>query len=520
MQRPGTIIHSSDWNHWEKRRTRKIKPLYLCLLIIAPFIIFAPIFQSDLLWNPYDQVVRSLFKDLNSWTTIFQPSVFWSENPIALISYQVETLIPLSDALVHRIINILMHSISAVLVYVLLNKMHVSGAFGAAFIFSIHPLVIQTVFIPGYRSLIIIALLILLSIYLSQNKKDSLLAFFLSGITALMSPLAVLIPITLSLQKFSMKRQFKLEHLNSLIPLIIVVLFCSLLAEVFENKFAHIENFAANTQQLEPSLISYKIITYLKTIFFPSSEAFFLNIETSLISKSQFQFNILPYLIFLTGFLLCFTSINEIWGRLVLIGLALSTVLTLFASLQTGFFYDKSPVIDEHFAYLAIIPSIALVKCTLHSIFSYKLNDLKLFWNLIIGLYILILAVHSYQRSTLLGDTSKMWTYFHEQRIESIAPKLALSDYLNELPADPITHRRHIDLLESMLEEIPDNVEKSLLLADLYDQTGQVTNATNQYRKVLLDFDNLSAETVHKIADYFEDKGLLWEARKTRILLD
>ena len=127
---------NKNWHYWENRRSHKIKPLNYLYILLLCFFAFSPLIQNNLLWNEYDTVNRSFFPTLDSWTSIFSGSVFWKDNPIALISYFIESFIPLPEAFTHRLINILLHSSAAILLYRLLNRMHVSGSFLTALIFT------------------------------------------------------------------------------------------------------------------------------------------------------------------------------------------------------------------------------------------------------------------------------------------------------------------------------------------------------------------------------------------------
>ena len=163
---------NKNWHHWENRRSHKIKPLNYFYILLLSFFAFFPLMQNNLLWNEYDTVNRSFFPTLDSWTSIFSGSVFWNDNPIALISYFIEGLIPLPEAFTHRLINILLHSSAAMLLFRLLNRMHVSGAFLTALIFTVHPVTVQTIFWPGYRSIIIVLCLALWCLYLALDRKN------------------------------------------------------------------------------------------------------------------------------------------------------------------------------------------------------------------------------------------------------------------------------------------------------------------------------------------------------------
>ena len=95
--------------------------------------------------------------------------------------------------------------------------MHISGAFLTSLIFTVHPVIVQTVFWPGYRSNIISVCLILWCLYLAldkKNKKNNYLALILSGIAAALYPQALIIPLILLLQYFVKNKNLELKNLK------------------------------------------------------------------------------------------------------------------------------------------------------------------------------------------------------------------------------------------------------------------------------------------------------------------
>ena len=62
----------TEWRYWENRRTHKINSINYLYIIILGFFSLFPLLQNNLLWTEYDIVNRSLFVELDSWTSIFQ----------------------------------------------------------------------------------------------------------------------------------------------------------------------------------------------------------------------------------------------------------------------------------------------------------------------------------------------------------------------------------------------------------------------------------------------------------------
>jgi lipopolysaccharide biosynthesis regulator YciM len=113
-----------------------------------------------------------------------------------------------------------------------------------------------------------------------------------------------------------------------------------------------------------------------------------------------------------------------------------------------------------------------------------------------------------------------MWEYFEAQWPKSTTPKRAISDYLESSDSTNYNLKDQIRLAEFIVEKEPNDYKKSILLARLYVDSGQDTNAIKQYKKVVSKVGESMPIILDEAADYFEAKGMYWDARKTRALLD
>jgi len=511
---------NNNWKHWKYRRSHKIKPLNYLYITLLSILAFFPLLQNSLLWNEYDEVNRSFFPTLDSWISIFSGSVFWNENPIALASYFIESLIPLPEAFTHRFINILLHSSCAILLYRLLNRMHVSGALLTSLIFTVHPIVVQTIFWPGYRSIIIALALILWCLYLAldrKHKQNSNLAFFLSGFIAIIHPIALIIPLVLFLQSFVKNKQFKLENFNAIIPYVVIVLILSFISEIFENRSINQLNLiTTESDEVAPSF-SYQLLEYFKIIYFPFGGAFFNPIKNPSTFPSLYLF---PYIALFTIYIFLFLKINTIWSRLLIMGISLLFTLLVYASCQNGYFLDGAYALDDSLVYITIIPAIALVSSSLHAIAMHKASQLKILWYSIAGILIVISTSLSFSRSLTYSKPLKVWEYFNMTWDDSAIPKKALSDYLFKNAYSKYTINDHIIFLEFIVRKQPENKDQKIELARLYIKDGQTENAQNLYKIIVFNDQIRDTKILEEAADFFELQGLYWDARKTRDLLN
>jgi hypothetical protein len=201
-------------------------------------------------------------------------------------------------------------------------------------------------------------------------------------------------------------------------------------------------------------------------------------------------------------------------------GLSLIIPLIIFAACQKGLFLDGSPALDEHLVYIALIPCVVVVFSGLNALFTYKLPRLRSVWLCISWIVIISSTTLSFKKSLILSDSLSMWEYFEAQWPKSTIPKRAISDYLESSDSEIYNLKDQIRLVEFILKKEPNDSEKSVLLARLYVDSGRDTDAIKQYKKVVSIVGESMPLILDEAADYFEAKGMYWDARKTRALLN
>ncbi|MFL2848033.1 MAG: tetratricopeptide repeat protein [Coraliomargaritaceae bacterium] len=513
-------LSDKNWHHWERRRSHKINPINYLYIILLSFLSYFPLLQNNLLWQNYDEVYRSFFPALDSWTSIFSNSIFWNENPIALSTYFIESFIPLPEAFTHRFINILLHSSAAILLFRLLNRMHVSGAFLTSLIFTIHPIVVQTIFWPGYRSTIIALCLTLWCLYLAldrKNKKNHNVAFILTGMIAIIHPIALIIPLILFLHRFVKNKTFKLEDFNKIIPHAAIVLVLSILTEILEKQSMHQLNLTVSQNGEQVPGFIYQLLEYLKIIYFPFGTAFFTPIHDKFTFSS---FYLLPFFFLFIIFVFLFYKITTIWARLLIMGFSLLITLLVYASCQNGFFLDGTYALDDALIYITIIPAIALVSSSINALVVHKVPQFKILWYSLVGILIAISTSITFSRSLLYSKPLKMWEYYNMTWSDSVTPKNALSDHFINNGYMKYDIDDHIQLLEFVFKKTPENIEQKITLARLYVKDKQEDNARKLYEIIVNQDEIRDPKILEEAANFFELQGLYWNARKTRDLLD
>jgi tetratricopeptide (TPR) repeat protein len=119
-----------------------------CLLIsIVTFIAYQPVWHAGFIWDD-DEYVTSNFAlhTLHGLQKIwFEPGAVAQYYPLTFTSFWVEYHLWGLNPLGYHLINVLLHALNAILLWLILRKLGVRGAWLAAGIFALHPVGVESV---------------------------------------------------------------------------------------------------------------------------------------------------------------------------------------------------------------------------------------------------------------------------------------------------------------------------------------------------------------------------------------
>ena len=236
LRQRNLIIPPADTIDTELVRRRRSKApsskpagwLAYIVLVLLTVISYSPIFLSSLTWSEYDQIERSPYQSMDSWTEAWALEMIRIEDPITLSSYFIEQKIPFELSDVHHAVNLLLHITAAILLLKNLEALKLSAAFPVALIFALHPTALQTIFWSGYREEIIGLILILAALYFgiqNRNSRDFFIHTMICFIAFISHPAALVIPLLLGLCIFYKNGSSSFKDYNRLLPLLCLALF-------------------------------------------------------------------------------------------------------------------------------------------------------------------------------------------------------------------------------------------------------------------------------------------------------
>ncbi|MFT5837248.1 MAG: hypothetical protein ACI9ZV_000752 [Candidatus Azotimanducaceae bacterium] len=484
---------------------------YLALILLT-ISCYAPIFSSELIWSEYDKVERSPYQSMASWTEAWSLDTIRGEDPITLTSYFLEEKIPLNPAVTHHAINLLLHIFAAILLLKTLEALKLPAAFSAALVFALHPSALQTIFWSGYRTELVGLVLLLAALFLgarNRNGRDFIMLVVVSAIGFIVHPATLLIPLLLGLCIFHQNAYVHLKDYNRLLPLLCLALFIGVWTQGSRSGQEFEFDFGERI-----GIYSQNLFFYIKQALLPVELALFHPLKQSQGYNVGAQNSLLLLLLFIPFYVLIAINFRKQWARALLLGLTAYLLLITYGLSKTGAFIDGSFAHEDRLHYIALPILTALVICAAGGI-ARKMG--KILWCLGITVFTVLQMAVTASYAYTMSDRAQMWYNLSEQWPNTWLPKLALINIIQESgeESELLTQSEIIDRLVSILEQQPDRVELRQLLARIYRDEGQSTNALRQYKRILRDStpDN---EFLRETADFYDKLDLAWDANNAR----
>ena len=472
---------------------------YLALALLVA-LAFGSLLRSEVIWSEYDQVKRSSFPEMSSWTDAWTLEAIRMDDPITLTSYFLEQAIPLNPMITQRAINLFLHFIAAVIFLNLLQALKLPGAFLATLLFALHPVAVQTLLWPGYRHEIIGLLLIMIALHFgirNKSRLDWVLFFVIGSIAALSHPSGLLVPLVMAGIIALRRKKLTLESFNPILPLLLSCLFIGMWIDPILLQFPEGTSIADRSYFLSQSMYFH-----IRQAFLPIKlDLFYPAVIAGSNSKSG-TMALLPFLLFVPMYVLIFLNIKKHWAKALGVGLTGFLLALLYGLLQAGSFLDGSLALEDHTLYIAV-PAIAALSITgLIALVNRADLSVRILTRIALGLVAIGFFAVSATFSFQVSDTTQMWKRLSEKWPESWIPEAA---YLEEaLKASPplLSVNQVIISRQSILEKNPSLVRLRQKLAYSYAQEGQLTNAIREYNRILRE-ENIEQDILEETATFF-----------------
>jgi protein O-mannosyl-transferase len=128
--------------HSSRRRDR----ILAAILLLAVFVVYHPALHGDLLLDDDVHVTRPELQSLAGlariWTDLGATQQYY---PVLHTAFWLEHQVWGEDVLGYHLVNVLLHSLAALLVVAMTRRLEVRGGWVAAFVFALHPIAVESV---------------------------------------------------------------------------------------------------------------------------------------------------------------------------------------------------------------------------------------------------------------------------------------------------------------------------------------------------------------------------------------
>jgi tetratricopeptide (TPR) repeat protein len=348
--------------------------LFGLILIVATTVAYQPAWNGKPIWDDEIHITQAGLRSIHGLARIWtDPAAAPQYYPVLHTLFWVEYKLWDGWPLPYHLITILLHAILALLIFQILRKLEMPGAWLAAFIFALHPVHVESVaWLSEIKNTLSGALgagALLVYLKYDENRQSGayLLALVLF-VTGLMAKTAIVaLPVVL-LIIFWWKRG-KLDwvrDLKPLVPFFAVALLAGLVTVWVEQKFCTDHGETFNFSMIDRWLIAGRLFWfYLGNLFWPANlTIIYPRWQISAAVWWQYLFPLVTLALF-AGLWILRRKLRSPLAAALCFVVLLFPVLGFF---NLSFFMSCPPPFDhaaifraDHFQYLADIPIIALV---------------------------------------------------------------------------------------------------------------------------------------------------------------
>lgn len=392
--------------------------LYPILGVLAiTFVLFIPSLSHDFVnWD--DTVNLTENSNLNGFTVqniinIFHPEtglVIGNYNPLPIFTFAIEKALFGLNPTVFHMNNLLLHLICVFLVFRLMLKFKLSVGAAAlvALLFGIHPMRVESVAWVTERKDVLFGVFYLAALFTyvrhleSQEKKRYyyLLTLGLFVVSLFSKIQAVALPLSMLAIDYWMKRPLTMKRITEKIPFFGLSLLFGILGIVFLNKEGSIDNAAIFGFVDRLFIGAYSYIVYLLKFVVPYP----LSPLYPYPAKLSIWFYLAPIPVFAVLAALFYAFKKDY--RAIVFGFAFFTFNVVFLLQIVG---AGQGFIADRFTYIPYIGFFFIVAYA-YDFFIKKKPSTKLYWQMGLGTYLLVLGFLSYLQIGIWKNSYTLWT--------------------------------------------------------------------------------------------------------------
>jgi len=388
-------------------------------LLLAAITIFAyrPAWNGGFLWDDDDYIIKNDLLTASDglqriWFSLDSPSQYF---PLVYTTFRIERALWDLNPSGYHWVNLLLHLANALLVWRVLARLNVPGAWLAGAIFALHPVQAESVAWITERKNVLMGFFFLLTLlawiaFIDERTKRPWrfygLALFLYALALSAKSTACTLPAALLLILWLRKTPITRQRLIQILPFVVLSIGMGLLAIWWERYHqGTTRTIVPFLSPIERILVASRAVWfYLSKLIWPSNLTFIYpkwNISAA---------HLLDYTWLLAGIVLCVAIyfLRRYFGRSVEVAAAFF-VATLSPVL--GFimlFTFRYTFVADHYQYLACIGPIALVSAGI-AILADRLKQHRALVLSVALFAVASLGALTWRQAAMYGDIETLW---------------------------------------------------------------------------------------------------------------
>src|SRR6266566_7511076 len=391
--------------------------IFAVVLTAVTILAYRPAWHGGFLWDDDDYIIKNeLLTAPDGWQRIWfsldSPSQYF---PFTYSTFRIEHALWGLNTTGYHWVNLLLHVGSALLVWAVLARLRVPGAWLAAAIFALHPVQVESVAWITERKNVLMGFFFLLTllawiVFVDERTRRPWLFYCLALVCYVLAlsakATACTLPAALFLILWLQKKPITMRRVIQILPFVVLGIGMGLLA-VWWERYHQGTNRGLFTflSPIERILLASRAIWfYLSKIFWPSNLTFIYprwNISPA---------NLIDYIWLVAGIAACVVIyfLRRYFGRGVE-GAAAFFVATLSPVL--GFimlFTFRYTFVADHYQYLACIGPIALFSAGVFSL-AGVFKQYRAFILSTALVVVATLAALTWRQAAMYGDIETLW---------------------------------------------------------------------------------------------------------------
>lgn len=385
-------------------------PELAILLVILTFITYAPALRGGFIWDDDDHFTRNpAMTSIHGLVQIWSSLAVSRYYPLTLTTFWVERRLWGLHPQPYHAVNIAFQAANAALLWMVLRRLRVPGAWVAAALWAVHPVCVESVAwateLKNTQSGFFFFLSVLCFLrFETDNKRESYVLAFAFGVAAMLSkPSTVVLPLVLLLCAWWQRGRWQWRDILRVVPYVGLALGMSVMTVVEQHRW--VQRAGAVGWHLAPAqrlLIASKTIWfYAAHVLWPAKLMFvYPRWDVSTVSAAAW----LP----LAGVIAVGAALwrcrRQVWARAVLFGVGFFVVALLPVLGFFDVYFFRYSFVADHFQYLASIGIVTLVVAT--TVQLVRERRVRVVLGVAVGA---VLVVLSWQHCAAFQNEGSLW---------------------------------------------------------------------------------------------------------------